>query len=88
MGIDVLSDIATKSRSSGAGDALATALDDGSSKYGEPLVPTLNDRSIRRALRYRCLPSSKPNLVSPAQARQPQEEECCRRGFLYESPRR
>ena len=88
MGIGVLSDIATKSRSSGPGNALVTALDDGSGKYGEPLVPTLNDRSIRRALRYRCLPSSKPSLVSPAQVRQLQEKECCHRGFLYQSPQR
>jgi len=44
MTIGILDDIVAKSRSSDAGAASSTALDDGSGKYGEPLVPTLIDR--------------------------------------------
>lgn len=43
MTIGVLNDIVAKSRSSAATDS-SIALDDGSSRYGEPLLPTLNDR--------------------------------------------
>ena len=44
MTIGIINDVVAKSRDSDAGAASATALDDGSSKYGEPLVPILNDR--------------------------------------------
>jgi hypothetical protein len=44
MTIGILNDIVAKSQSSDAGAASDTALDDGSGKYGEPLVPILNDR--------------------------------------------
>ena len=44
MTIGLLNDIVAKSRHSDACAASSTALDDGSGKYGEPLVPILNDR--------------------------------------------
>ena len=44
MTIGIINDVVAKSRDSDAGATSATALDDGSSKYGEPLVPILNDR--------------------------------------------
>ena len=40
----ILNDIVAKSRRSDSGATSTTALDDGSGKYGEPLVPILNDR--------------------------------------------
>ena len=44
MTIGILNEIVAKSRISDVGAASSTALDDGSGKYGEPLVPILNDR--------------------------------------------
>ena len=44
MTTGILNDIVAKSRRNDSGAASATALDDGSGKYGEPLVPILNDR--------------------------------------------
>ena len=44
MTIGVLNDIVSKSRNCNVSVSPATTLDDGSGKYGEPLVPTLNDR--------------------------------------------
>src|SRR5258705_162801 len=39
-----LNDVVSKSRNNGGGVVSSPALDDGSGRYGEPLVPLLNDR--------------------------------------------
>ena len=44
MTVGVLNDIVAKSRSNNVVASSSIALDDGSSKYGEPLLPILNDR--------------------------------------------
>lgn len=44
MTIGILNDIVAKTRGNDASAASATAIDDGSGKYGQPLVPILNDR--------------------------------------------
>ena len=46
MTVGVLNEIVAKSRTTESDSDSATALDDGSAKYGEPLVPILNDRLV------------------------------------------
>ena len=46
MTIGILNEIVAKSRASESDSSSATALDDGSARYGEPLVPILNDRLV------------------------------------------
>jgi len=46
MTIGILNEIVAKSRTTESDLGSATALDDGSAKYGEPLVPILNDRLV------------------------------------------
>jgi len=46
MTVGILNEIVAKSRTTESDSGSATALDDGSAKYGEPLVPILNDRLV------------------------------------------
>ena len=44
MTVGMLNEMYAKAGAQDAGDDSAAATDDGSAKYGEPLVPVLNDR--------------------------------------------
>jgi hypothetical protein len=44
MTVAILDEMVAKSKSSEAGGSSLVAIDDGTAKYGEPLVPILNDR--------------------------------------------
>jgi len=46
MTVGILNEVVAKSRTTESDLGSATALDDGSAKYGEPLVPILNDRLV------------------------------------------
>ena len=46
MTVGILNEIIAKSRATESDSGSVTALDDGSAKYGEPLVPILNDRLV------------------------------------------
>ena len=46
MTVGILSEIIAKSRVVESGSGPSDVVDDGSAKYGEPLVPILNDRLV------------------------------------------
>ena len=46
MTVGILNETVAKTRATESDSGSATALDDGSAKYGEPLVPILNDRLV------------------------------------------
>ena len=46
MTIGIINELIAKSRATESDSSSSTALDDGSAKYGEPLVPILNDRLV------------------------------------------
>ena len=46
MTVGILNETVAKTRATESDSGSATALDDGSAKYGEPLVPVLNDRLV------------------------------------------
>ena len=46
MTIGIINELIAKSWATESDSGSSTALDDGSAKYGEPLVPILNDRLV------------------------------------------